>query len=169
MFEINQTVLYGSYGACRIMDIAEREFCGARGLYYILEPVFDARCTYFVAVDNEIATSRLRQVLPPERVRDMISAMPQVEEQWEDDPKLRKARYSQIISRGDRQELIGLIKALHSHQLRQHACGKKLNLSDEQSLRMAERMIHDEIALSLDLLPDQVLPYITSQLEAKAN
>ena len=165
MFKIDDVVLYGSNGVCRITDITEREFCGRRGRYYELEPVFDRSCTFYVDVDNDQAVSRLRPLLTPDGVERMISAMPEAAEQWEDNPKQRRARFSQIISRGDRMELIGMIKALHFHQLRQQASGKKLNMSDEQSLRLAERIIHQEIALSLHILPEQVVPYITSRLQ----
>lgn len=164
MFNINDTVLYGSHGACRVIDITEKEFCGKIGLYYILEPMFDDRCTFFVSTDNELAAAHLRPVLPEPQVRQLIRDMPATAAEWIDNPKLRKARYGQIIANGDRRELIALIKALHDHQLRQQASGKKLNMSDEQSLKTAEKMLYHEIALALDLPPEQVVPFIVAQL-----
>ena len=39
MFSINDTVLYGANGVCRITDICQKEFSGVIKDYYILTPV----------------------------------------------------------------------------------------------------------------------------------
>lgn len=168
MFSIDDVVHYGSYGACRIIDIADREFCGVTGRYYVLEPVFDDRCTYYVDVNNELAAARLRPALGAEQAERLVAQLPDAEEQWLDNPKQRRSLYGEIISRGDRLELVGLIKALRLHERRQRDCGKKLNMSDEQSLRLAEKMIGQELALSLGLSPEEAVARVAERLEQTA-
>lgn len=168
MFDINDVVVYSSFGVCRIVDISVKDFCGSPARYYVLEPVFDDRCTYFVDVANQLAISRLHPVLAPAAARELIASLPKIEEQWDDNPKERKALFSRIVSGGDRLELIGLIKALRSYERSQRAAGKKLNMSDEQSLRLAEKLIRQELAVSLDLPPEQVEPYICGVLQRQA-
>ena len=168
MYQIDDALIYGSFGVCRVADITEREFCGSESLYYVLEPVFDSGCTFFVDVHNSAAASRLRPALEPEDAELLIAAMPRVEEQWEDEPRQRKARYSRIIAGGDRLELIGLIKALHNYGQQQRSLGKKLGAGDEQCLRLAEKLIDQEIAHALRREPAQVASYIESRLALTA-
>ena len=76
MYQIDDALIYGSFGVCRVADITEREFCGSESLYYVLEPVFDSGCTFFVDVHNSAAASRLRPALEPEDAERLIAAMP---------------------------------------------------------------------------------------------
>ena len=164
MYHIDDTLIYGNHGVCRVTDIAERDFCGKESLYYVLEPVFDRGCTFFVDVHNS-AAARLRPVLAPEEAERLIAAMPRIEEQWDDNPRQRRALYSRIIAGGDRLELIGLIKALHDYEQQQISARKKLSSGDEQSLRLAEKLIGQEIALALRIPAEQATARIKSLLE----
>lgn len=168
MYHIDDTLVYGNHGVCRVTDIAERDFCGKESLYYVLEPVFDRGCTFFVDVHNSVAAARLRPVLAPEEAKRLIAAMPRVEEQWDDNPRQRRALYSRIIAGGDRLELIGLIKALYDYEQQQISARKKLSSGDEQFLRLAEKLIDQEIAYALRLEPAQVASYIESRLAQTA-
>ncbi len=48
-YEVNDTVLYGIHGVCRIADIEEEK--GAE--YYVLRPVYDEKAKVFVPKGNE--------------------------------------------------------------------------------------------------------------------
>ena len=39
MFQINDTVVYGAQGVCRIEEISKREMAGKAMEYYVLKPV----------------------------------------------------------------------------------------------------------------------------------
>ena len=63
MFQVNDMVLYGTNGVCRVVDIDERD-CGGRMVeYYILKPIYASNSTVFVPVNNEKLTSKMRYVL----------------------------------------------------------------------------------------------------------
>ena len=53
MFNVNDTIMYGSQGVCRILDIREESFSGAPKLYYVLEPVYDSNSTIYFSVDSD--------------------------------------------------------------------------------------------------------------------
>ena len=83
---------------------------------------------------------------------------------WIEDEKERKVVYKEILERGDRKELVGMIKALHLHEQKQKEKGRKLHMADERFFKTAEKVLYDEFALVLNIQPEQVLPFIMQQI-----
>ena len=76
MFQVNDMVLYGTNGVCKVVDIDERD-CGGRMVeYYILKPIYAANSTIFVPVNNEKLTSKMRYVLTKEEIDTKLRAIP---------------------------------------------------------------------------------------------
>lgn len=61
MFSINDTVLYGANGVCRITDICQKEFSGVIKDYYILTPLSNETMTIFVPVNNKLSPIELKE------------------------------------------------------------------------------------------------------------
>lgn len=167
MFKVNDTVIYGTEGVCRVMDITERMFRDKKIRYYVLKPVYKENATIFVPTENETLTAKMRQVLSPEEVRTIIDGMAGEESIWIEDENERKLRYKTILTSGNCHELVRLIRTLYLHQQEQKARGKKLHLADERFFKEAERMLYDEFAVVLNLRQDQVLPYIIRSIETQ--
>ena len=60
-YHVQDTVLYGQSGVCRIADIAEKDVGGGLRAYYVLQPVFEESATIFVPVGNEALTAKMRR------------------------------------------------------------------------------------------------------------
>lgn len=163
-FNLNDTVIYGINGVCTITEITARETDGITREYYVLKPVFASSTTFFVPTDNQQLTARMRRILSVEEIIALIKSMPEQPELWIADDNRRKEAYRDIINRGDRSELISLIKTLYNHQ-QQLAAGKKLHVADERLFKDAQKMLHDEFALVLKIEPEQVVPLILDQLD----
>lgn len=58
MYKIGELFVYGSRGACKIIDIKNEKFGNSEKTYYILMPFFDSKETIFVPVDNEKLVSK---------------------------------------------------------------------------------------------------------------
>ena len=124
MFQVNDMVLYGTNGVCKVVDIDERD-CGGRMVeYYILKPIYASNSTIFVPVNNEKLTSKMRYVLTKEEIDAKIRAIPEVQEEWMDDERARKEHFKDMVSRADTFELIQLIKMLMEHREKVVARGK---------------------------------------------
>lgn len=67
-FQVNDSVLYGAEGVCRITDICEQDFMGERAMYYVLKPVYGATSTVFVPVNNERLKAKMRRILSAEEI-----------------------------------------------------------------------------------------------------
>lgn len=165
MYQINDTVLYGTHGVCQIAEITQQSFGNPTKTYYVLKPVHNPSSTIYVPVDSEALTSKIRQVLSREEIYELIHSMPYEESYWIENEPERKERYREIIAKGDRHELIQMLKALYHHQQQQALRGKKLHAADERYFKEAEKLLYDEFALVLNIKPSQVLPFIMEQIQ----
>lgn len=168
MFYVNETVLYGTEGVCRIADIERKNFGGKQMEYYVLRPVYQDSSTIFVPLQNEALLKKMRRILSAEEIVEIIRAMPSEEYLWIEDEAERRETYKGILMDGDRGALVRLIKTLYAHQKKQQAKGKKLHISDERFLKEAEKILYDEFALVLNIKRQQVLPFILDQIQVEA-
>ncbi len=163
--QIGSYVMYGKSGVCRVEDIRKETFGKDSADYYILKPVFDKMSTIYVPVNNPALQQNMRQVLTPEEIYALIRSMPELEDsQWIHDPRERNAFFKDVLQRGDRGELIQIIKTLYHHQKDATSHGKKLHAADDAIMKKAEKMLYDEFALVLCIAPDEVVPFITEQI-----
>ena len=78
MFDIDDLIMYGNTGVCKVSDITTPEFAGADEdkLYYVLEPLYQSGVIY-APVDNEKVF--MRPVISEDEARDLIDNIPQIE------------------------------------------------------------------------------------------
>jgi CarD family transcriptional regulator len=165
MYHINDNVLYGSHGVCQITDISELSLSGPAKKYYILKPVSTPASTIYVPLENETLTSKMRCVLSVEEIHELIRSIPDEKSLWIENEPERKERYKEIVQKGDRHELIQMVKALYQHQQKQLAKGKRLHAADERYFKEAEKLLYEEFAIVLNIQPSQVIPFIMEQIE----
>lgn len=159
-YEINDTVLYGIHGVCRIEDIRT----DPDGTYYVLKPVYDEKATLFVPKGNERLEKKMRRILSAEEIHQLIREMPEEESIWIQNEAVRKEKYKKILAEGDRRQLIQMIKTLYLRQQSQADKGKKLYKTDEKFMHDAEKMLYEEFAHVLSIQPEQVVPFITQEI-----
>jgi CarD family transcriptional regulator len=165
MYLKDEMVLYSTYGVCRIAEIAEKDMGGSLRRYYVLKPLRSGDATIFVPSDNESLTSKIRRVMSEDEARSLIDAMPDEGTIWMEDEQARRDRYREILSSGSRKELVRLIKTLYLHKQSQKGRGKKMKSPDEDILKSAEKMLHDEFAYVFNIKREEVLPLIVGRLE----
>ena len=98
-------------------------------------------------------------------VMKLIKEMPKEGSIWIENSDERKESYRKILERGERTELVKLIKTLYMHKQKQKKSGKKLHIADEKILKDAEHMLYDEFAYVLDIPHNEVVPFISGQLQ----
>lgn len=164
MYQVGSTVIYKNDGVCKITEIIVRTFREKEIEYYVLNPVHNQNAEILVPKNNSDLIGKMRKVLTKDEIIQIIEAMPNEEEIWISNETDRKEKYREILTSGDRSELVRLIKTLYIHKQNQKQCGRKLHLADEKILRDAEKMLYDEFAYVLEIEPEEVLGYITSKL-----
>lgn len=162
MFKVNDTIMYGTQGVCKIVEITEKDFMGAKKEYYVLKPMNDKGATLFAPVHSK-AGNKMRKILSKEEVHELIAKMPEEETTWIQGTNLRKETYKKIILDGDHIELIRMIKALHIQREKRESEGKHLYLSDERFLKEAERILCEEFQYVLELNREELVAFILKQ------
>ncbi|MBP3915198.1 MULTISPECIES: CarD family transcriptional regulator [unclassified Clostridium] len=164
MFAKNDYIIYGTTGVCKITGIEKKKFnTSAEREYYILKPAYDPNSTIYAPVDNNIIN--IRKIMTVKEVYDLIMAMPDNKTIWIDDINLRKEKYNEILKKGDKVELVKLIRTLYLEKQKKKNEGKKLYVGDEKIMSEAQRLLHEEFALVLNIKVDEVLPFILGELE----
>ncbi|MDR1378229.1 MAG: hypothetical protein LBJ36_04180 [Synergistaceae bacterium] len=164
-YRVNDAVLYGAQGVCRIAEISEKDLCGKPIEYYVLKPVYDSKATIFIPVNSETASSNMRPIMSAEQARALIKTMPNVDSIWIEEDVARRTHYQEILLGCDRMELIKLIKTLYLRQRKQKDSGKEMHLAEKHMLKEAEKILHGEFAYVLNIKYEQVLSFITDQIK----
>ena len=165
MFQVNDTVVYGSDGICVIEEIAARTFDHKTQEYYVLRPLYGNRSTIFVPTQNPRLCAKMRALLTSEEIYAIIRGLPGAEPVWIENDALRKQRYTEILRSGDRRDILRLLKTLHLHQRKLRDSGRKFHASDERFMKEAERVLYGEFAHVLHLEPAQVEPMILREIQ----
>lgn len=139
MFAKNDYIIYGTTGVCKITGIEKKKFnTSAEREYYILKPAYDPNSTIYAPVDNNIIN--IRKIMTVKEVYDLIMAMPDNKTIWIDDINLRKEKYNEILKKGDKVELVKLIRTLYLEKQKKKNEGKKLYVGDEKIMSEAQRL-----------------------------
>lgn len=165
VYDVNDTILYGANGVCRVTEITHRDFGGQMQDYYVLKPVFGDQSTIFVPVKNEALTKKMRRVMTVDEINRIIEAMPFEDTEWIENENERKEQFREVLAQGDPLRLVRIIKSLYQHQQEQQQHGRKLRASDERFFHDAEKMLYDEFALVLKIEPEEVLPLIIKKMQ----
>ena len=162
MFRVNDYVNYSAQGVCKIEDIRAIRFptCSRTREYYVLKPVHQNDTRVFVPVENQALTDRMRPILSPAEVDRIILRVKDQDMLWISDRKQRSARFQEILSRRDEEELLLLAGCLY----RKSREAKGLTAGDAQALKRAEAVIQQEFSFSLQINAGQIGEYIRRKL-----
>jgi CarD family transcriptional regulator len=164
VFKVNDYVIYGSTGVCKITDI-QIDNCDISNNtedYYILRRHYDDNITIKIPVKQESAL--LRPIMSKDDVLAMIAAMPEKEIILIEDERQRSITLRNALKTGSNEEKIRIIKTLHLERERKATSNKKLNRTDEQTINTAEKQLYEEFAVALNISPEDVLPYILEHI-----
>ncbi len=166
MFQVNDVIIYGAQGVCKIIGTEEKSVSGKKRAYFVLKPVSDKGSTIFVPTDNEFVLKKMRRLLTKDEIYKLIDSMPEESALWVQNENERKELYKTILANGDHVELIQMIKAIHAHKVQREAEGKRLHMSDERFFKDAEQILYNEFQYVLNLgNKDELLSFIFARLE----
>lgn len=113
MFKVNDYVMYGSTGVCKIIDISKEKHISINSEetdYYVLHPVFNDNIVIKIAVNNPNAP--IRAILTKDEVLSLIKTMPEQETIWIDDNRERSEYFKAILKSKESEDWVKLIKTL---------------------------------------------------------
>lgn len=160
VFNVNDTILYGTEGVCRVAGIVEKEIAGEKKEYYMLKPAEMPNSTIYVPLDSKKMIEKAHRILSKEEIYALIESMPGESIMSISEDTQRKVVYQDILNSGDRVQLIRLIRTLYVKAEEKKKDGKKVHVIDERCMKEAEKILYEEFAYVLDIELDQVLPLI---------
>lgn len=160
MFSIGSYVIYRAEGVCVISDIREESFgaIGEKNKYYILSPLSDDRSTVFVPVDNEKLCSMIRRLLSADEIMELSASLREERIEWIPDSRGRNLRYKEILSLGDRRDIIVLANSILAIMKEGKASDKRLTGTDENALRRSKKMLFEEFRTTTDIASEEDIP-----------
>ncbi len=162
---VNDIVVYGTNGVCKITEIEEKNLMGTNKTFLVLKPLDDDRSTYYIPTDNKNQLDRLRKILTKDEINKLIDSMAGEKVLWIENERERKECYSKIIAEGNHSDLIRIIKAIFLKKKEREGTGKKLHISDERFLRDAEKVLYGEFRYVLELSEQDLMSYIFARIE----
>lgn len=164
MYKIGDVVIYGSEGLCRIVDITEKKFGKEVIEYYVLESIKSSDSTTYVPMHNEKSMSKMRRILREDEIVEIIKQFPANDMPWIENDRERQKVFRDVLLYGNSKDIINLTRAIYLHKKMLNEKRRNLHISDERFLKDAERMIFDEIAYVMKIEKDQVLGFITDNM-----
>ena len=152
MYKINDMVVYGNEGVCKITDLTKRSFANKVVEYYVLKPVYNEHSIVYIPIDNEELVSKIKRILSVEDIHELIRTLPNEDYCWIENDNQRKEKYREIIKSGNRKELM-------------KKDGKKIHAADDKFFKDAEKVLYDEFAYVLDIEQEDVVSFICDQFE----
>lgn len=166
MFEKGDVVICGTSGICEINDISTLDMEGVQKdrMYFILHPRNEGG-TIYVPVDN--ASAKIRKVISKQEAMELIAKMPEIEPLDGCNEKFLEESYKKSLRKFDCVEWVRLIKYIYFRKQSREGSGKKVTAVDERYMRLAENILYQEIGEAIGMPKEQVLDYISDQIENK--
>ena len=167
MFEKGEYIIYGGSGVCQVEDIVTMDMKGVPRdrLFYVLKPSDQKGGKIFTPVDSEKAY--MRSILTKEEASRLIEQIPDIEELWIRNEKLREAQYKACMKSCDCKVWVRIIKTLYVRKKQRNAQGKKITSTDKKYLHMAENYLYSELEIPLGIAKENMENYITEQIEQR--
>ncbi len=158
MFKIGQYLVYKK-DVCILKDIKEKE-----GItYYQLIPTNDETLKIEIKADTE----GLREVISKKDIDNLINSIPSIDV-LDCSDRLIELEYRNLISNGDKESLIKVIKTAYLRNKERLDHKKKLCEKDVNYLEKAENLLYNEFSVVLNLTIDEIRKYIMNIVEALA-
>jgi CarD family transcriptional regulator len=168
MYQIGDYIVKSSNGVCRIEDITHLDMPGVdkNKMYYLLIPLEDYTGKIYAPID--LIDASTRTVMTEEEAWKLIDKIPEVEETWIDNDKLRQEKYKDVVKNCDPEALVGMIKMVYLRKKKRLEQGKKSTVVDERYFKVAENNLYSELGFALHKDKDEICNLIKESIHNKS-
>lgn len=165
MFSVNEYVIYGSEGVCKVESIGHPDIIGLDRdkEYYTLSPVYRSGKIY-TPVDSTIL---MRSVISKNQAEELIGGIKDISGDLDvpKDAKLANVFYRNLVRSYECRKLISVIKHVFAKQRELAAAKRNVPAVDMKFFKIAEDMLYNEFAFVLGIDPKEVKVYIAECCE----
>lgn len=165
MFRINDYIIYGDNGVCKIDDICIPPINGidVNRKYYVLHPVNIAGSKIYIPVDSDKAV--IRKIMSYKEAMELINSIPAIETFEIENEKLKDSTYRYIIHKNHGKDMFRILKTLYLKREKRRETGKKLSASDEKYFRITEEYLYNELSFSLGIKKEDMEEFIAEKMK----
>ncbi|MGG5460304.1 CarD family transcriptional regulator [Clostridium sp. B9] len=167
MFKINDYIMYGNVGVCKVMDITNETIMNSEEKeYYVLNPIYSKyskNTVIKIPTDNDKIA--MRELMTKTEVDTLINDMATKDIVWIEDDRERIEEFKSMLKTGKSDDLMMIVKSIYSDKKNKKAKGKKTHKGNDDIMQTAEKLINQEFATILDIKPEEVRKYITSHMK----
>jgi CarD family transcriptional regulator len=168
MFQVNDLVVFGTHGICRVEAIGKLNMSAAdeNRLYYTLKPLYEVqRCVVYTPVDNVKAP--VRAASTREEAIELFNRIPDTSTMWVSDERQREGIYKDIMMKNECTGWLQIIKTLYLKKQKAAIDEKKCTAKDETYFKMAEDLLYSELAAALEMEPTVVKDMVVDRVKAE--
>lgn len=166
MFHVGDYIVYGCKGVCLVKDITTLKMDGIPKdrLYYELQPCFQEGSRIYTPVEPGNGKNVMRPMLTREEATKLLDQLPDAQEEWIKDDRMREASYKEMINNCNADKMLRTIKMLHLRRKERAASGRKLAVIDSKYLHFAEENLFAELSICLDEPREKVEDYLEEKI-----
>ncbi len=162
MFNKREFIFYGTVGVCQVSEISKPDFSEQDRLYYYLVPKFEKDTTIYIPVGSDKVI--MRKIMTRQEAEDFVQSWPAIECKEYSNYRERSQTYKLALQSGDCLQFASMIKEIS--RLTPARKGRTLSTSERDVAKVARKLLFGELAVALDLPPEEVPDYIQNQSEA---
>lgn len=164
MYEVNDLIMYGNTGVCKVSGITNQVFDNEDKLYYVLEPLYQSGVIY-APIDNDKVF--MRPVISEEEAKDLIDNIPEIHTEIYRNSSMQQLTkyYQSVIDTHKCLDLLKLTKSIHQKKMDAMAQNRHLGQIDKKFMKRAEELLFGEFAAALQISKEDVQEYIRKRLE----
>jgi len=159
MFKLGDYVVYKK-DVCKIKEIKNIKNIS----YYVLNPIDDQTLSITIPLNN----NSLRKIISKEESLNLINSIPNIDIIKIQD-KLIENEYKNLLNSGKLEDLIKIIKTTYLRNEDRINNHKKIGKKDDNYFKKAEKLLYNEISISLGLSYDETKKYIKERVEKLVN
>lgn len=167
MFKINDYIMYGNVGVCKVMDITNETIMNFEEKeYYVLNPIYSKyskNTVIKIPTDNDKIA--MREIMTKDELDSLISHIATMDMEWIENDRERIEEFKSMLKTGKSDDLMMIVKSIYSDKKNRKLNGKKPYKGDDDIMQTAENLIKQEFATILNIEPDEVRKYITSHMK----
>lgn len=145
MFEVDDKVMYGIIGVCKVEAIDTPPITGVSGEYYFLQPVFDNRGLIYSPIDNKVP---MREIITKSQCDKLINRAKNCQNDEILSQKLSFTDYDTCIKSQDTDSLLHLIRFLYTTKNARAKELRKMKSMDNRFLATARKLLYGEMAVA---------------------
>lgn len=166
-FKEGQLLAYGTNGVCIVDEIKPVRLTSEMPEnYYVLRQLRDEDSRIFVPVNNERLTSKMRQLLTSEEIHQLVLKVNDDKFEWVKDRRARIEEFKNILAGGVSLELIRMITCIRERIADLDKDGKKLPVTDANTLKAAERLVDEEFSYVLKMETNELRKYLKKTISS---